>query len=288
MGDFIMIRVKRLLVFTIVPFAWGIITAIPSQASNLSESSPVPNTVLTSHTTANSLSKDTSYSTDQIAKKSDINENVCVERKATASEGVKNQEDNLAPSSEPSSNPTVNRKSTQLSDSRGKILHLKKSVTQAKKRTSSQKSNGSETFKVKSSTIVKNKPVKNNGQVYVLVKKDGTNTTADKSDNGKTTDSSQQATNSSNSTNNNSSQQVQSSANATNEENSSEDVNDQMDDQAKSANIRLQPWYTGTAAAANVGQLLYYITGSVSNVVGQGTSIVGAITSIVSTLRNLI
>ncbi len=61
-----------------------------------------------------------------------------------------------------------------------------------------------------------------------------------------------------------------------------------MDDQAKSANIRLQPWYTGTAAAANVGQLLYYITGSVSNVVGQGTSIVGAITSIVSTLRNLI
>ncbi|MCI1923192.1 MAG: hypothetical protein LKJ64_03870 [Lentilactobacillus buchneri] len=61
----------------------------------------------------------------------------------------------------------------------------------------------------------------------------------------------------------------------------------QLDKEAQSANTRLQPWYTGTAAAANVGELAYYVTGSVSNVVGQGTAIVGAVTNVISTIRNL-
>ncbi|WP_052127827.1 hypothetical protein [Lentilactobacillus curieae] len=58
--------------------------------------------------------------------------------------------------------------------------------------------------------------------------------------------------------------------------------------EAQDANTRLQPWYTGTAAAANVGQLAYYVTGSVSNVVGQGTAIVNSITGVISAIRSLI
>lgn len=63
--------------------------------------------------------------------------------------------------------------------------------------------------------------------------------------------------------------------------------NAKLDQEAQSANTRLQPWYTGTAAVANVGQNLYYVTGAVSNVVGQVIATIGTVAQVVSTIRNL-
>jgi hypothetical protein len=61
-----------------------------------------------------------------------------------------------------------------------------------------------------------------------------------------------------------------------------------LNDQANNANIRLQPWYTGSAIALNLSQIAYYLTGSVSNVVGQGTAIVQTGTGLLSTIFSLL
>ena len=66
---------------------------------------------------------------------------------------------------------------------------------------------------------------------------------------------------------------------------SAEDAKKNQD--ATNENIRLQPALTQSQIGANQGQLAYDITGSVSNVVGQGTAIVNSICQVVSTIRNL-
>ena len=108
--------------------------------------------------------------------------------------------------------------------------------------------------------------------------------------NNKTSDNSM---NSDQQTNNNT-PQTQAQNNTTNGQQPSTQPDSQLTERekinqaAQDANTRLQPWYTGTAAASNVGQLAYYVTGSVSNVVGQGTAIVNSITGVISAIRSLI
>lgn len=119
--------------------------------------------------------------------------------------------------------------------------------------------------------------------------KSKTDNTSDQVDNGNTLTSSQNSTTSqgSSSTSTNTTGNA-TSTNSDNSQQSADSLNQQLDKDAKSANTRLQPWYTGTAAASNVGQLLYYLTGSVSNVVGQGTAIVSTLANVITAIRNLL
>ena len=61
-----------------------------------------------------------------------------------------------------------------------------------------------------------------------------------------------------------------------------------LNDQANNANTRLQPWYTGSSIMLNLSQITYYLTGSVSNVVGQGTAIIQTGTNVLGTVLGLL
>ncbi|GAY71963.1 hypothetical protein [Lentilactobacillus kosonis] len=135
--------------------------------------------------------------------------------------------------------------------------------------------------------------IKNSKKRTRIVKNETTNSLPAKDDsttkteqNGATSISNDGNTNSSNTNSSNTNNSGVVSAMTDAEKKAAEDQ--KLNQEAQNANIRLQPWYTGTATAANVGQVVYYTTASVSNVVGQATSIVNSITGVASALKSLI